>query len=101
MKKAIAISLLAGVLTACAGMRADNEYKELVAKAENEIKLANQTGFAWSNTENFLKESKEAKEAGDMDKAMKLAKKALDEAQLAQQQAKANADPKADFTFKQ
>lgn len=100
MKKTIAVSLLAGVLAACGGMRADNEYNELVAKAENEIKLANQTGYAWTNTEKFLTESKEAKKAGDMDKAMKLAKKALEEAQLAQQQAKANANPKANFSSK-
>lgn len=97
MKKAIIISLLALGLTACAGMRADKEYNDLVAQAEKEIKLAKESGFLWTNTEKFLEDAKAAKEAGDTAKATSLVKKALDEAKLAQEQAKANANPKASF----
>ena len=98
-------------LAACASVINDDEYTKLVTQAENEVKLADKTGFLWSNTENFLKESKEAKAAADkamkdgdrktakseFDKAMKLAKKAMNEAQLAQQQARDNANPVASF----
>ncbi len=96
----------------CAWWRGDtaknDEYNLLIAQAENEIKLADKTGFLWRDTEKFLKESKEAKEAADkavdratrlneFDKAMKLAKKALQQAKLVQQQAKDNAKPVARF----
>lgn len=99
MKRFILISALSLTAVGCSwvGGGQDKEYNDLVMRAENEIKLAAKTGFLWSNTEKFLTESKEAKAAGDMDKAMKLAKKALDEATLAQQQAKANANVHADF----
>ncbi len=97
MKKAVIISLLALGLTACAGIRADREYNDLVAQAEKEIKLAKESGFLWTNTEKFMEEAKKAKEGGDTAKATGLVKKALDEAKLAQEQAKINANPKANF----
>jgi len=101
MKKFIALYICV-ILSGCGGTGAhEQEYNELVARAENEIKLAAKTGFLWLNTESLLRESKAAQAAGDMDKATALAKKALDEAVLAQQQARANANPKADFSFKQ
>ena len=101
MKKAVIISLLAIAVTGCAAMRADSEYNDLVTKTENEIKLAQQSGFLWNNTEKFLADAKEAKQAGDTTKAIKLAKQALDEAKLAQDQAKINASPKANFAYQQ
>lgn len=97
MKKALIVSVLALAVTGCAAIRADREYNDLVAKAEAEIKLAQQSGFLWNNTEKFLADAKEAKQAGDTTKATSLAKKALEEAKLAQEQAKANANPKANF----
>ena len=97
MKKVIAVSLLAFAITGCAGIRADREYHDLVSKAEAELKLAQQSGFLWTNTEKFLQDAKDAKQAGDVAKATSLAKKALDEAKLAQEQAKMNASPKANF----
>lgn len=97
MKKVIAVSLLAFAITGCAGIRADREYNDLVSKAEAEIKLAQQSGFLWTNTEKFLQDAKDAKQGGDVAKATSLAKKALDEAKLAQEQAKINASPKANF----
>ncbi len=102
MKKIILSAVLAGCMSGCGGTGAqEQDYNELVARAENEIKLAAKTGFLWLNTENLLRDSKAAQAAGDMDKAKTLAKHALDEAVLAQQQARANANPQADYRFKQ
>jgi hypothetical protein len=103
MKKTLIVAVLAGsfALAGCAGSQqagGQNEFNELVAKAEHEIKLAAKSGFLWSNTEKFLEDAKAAQQAGDMNKAMSLAKKALDEAQLAQQQAKTQANTKAHYT---
>jgi len=107
MKKAFLICTTVVALAGCAGSYNDDEYNQLAAQAENEIKLADKTGFLWSKTEGFLTQSKEAKAAADkarqagdkatakkeFDHAMKLAKEALNEAKLAQQQAKDNANP--------
>lgn len=98
------VFLLITGLTGCVGPAAspslESQYQELAMQSENEIKLADATGFLWSNTEKFLEESRQAHTAGDLEKAVKLAKKARDEAVLAQKQAGANADPKPDYTFK-
>ena len=101
MKKVIVVSLLAVSVSACAAIRADREFNDVVGKAENEIKLAQQSGYLWTNTEKFLTDAKEAKQAGDTDKALKLAKKALEEATMAQDQAKMNANPKANFAYRE
>ncbi len=107
MKKAFLICTAAIALAGCAGSYNDDEYNQLAAQAENEIKLADKTGFLWNNTEKFMQESKEAKAAADkarqagdsakaqeeFNQAMKLAKKALSEAKLAQEQAKDQANP--------
>ena len=101
MKKTLFIATLALTLAGCAGSQqpaqADKEYDELVAKAKSEIKLADQTGFTWRDTDKFLKDADGALKAGDRDKAMKLVKKAIKQAQLAQQQAKSNANAKPVF----
>lgn len=106
MKKTLIASVLAGsfALAGCAGQTpapqagGEKEFNELVAKAEQEIKLAAKTGFLWTNTEKFLEDAKAAQKQGDMKKAMNLAQKALDEAQIAQQQAKSQANAKPNFT---
>lgn len=112
MKRTLTFCILAVAVTGCAsGIIRNDEYNQLVAQAENEVKLADKTGFLWRDTDKFLKDSKEAKAAaekavkegdrvtayGEFDKAMKLAQKALKQAQLAQQQAKDNAHPAARF----
>jgi hypothetical protein len=93
------------------GSAQEADYNQLVAQAENEIKLADKAGFLWRDTEKTLKDSKEAKinadkarKEGDktmadaaMANAVKLANKAIKEAQLAQQQARDNANPVARF----
>lgn len=117
MKKTLVLCALSLALTVtgCAwwdGWSTKNEeYNQLIAQAENEIKLSDKTGFLWSNTEQYLKDSKEAKTAADkamkdgnsatakneFDKAMKLAQQAMKQAQLAQQQARDNANPVAKY----
>jgi hypothetical protein len=107
MKQTLMIGTLVVALAGCASVVNDDEYNKLAIQAENEIKLADKTGFLWRDTEKFLKDSKEAKAAADkavkdgdratakteFDKAMKLAQKAMKEAQMAQQQARDNANP--------
>ena len=114
MKNAFMVCALAVALVGCASVVNDEEYNMLAAQAENEIKLADKTGFLWLHTEQFMKDSKAAKAAADkalqdgdrataskeFEKAMKLAKTALKEAQLAQQQARDNANPVANYVFK-
>jgi uncharacterized protein YceK len=111
MKNLLVICTLAVALVGCASVVNDDEYNQLATQAENEIKLADKTGFLWTGTEKLMKDSKAAKAAADkalkdgdrtmakneFDKAMKLAKKAMKEAQLAQQQAKDNANPVISF----
>lgn len=98
MKKTLLMTAVAFTLAACAGgeqkAAADKEYNDLVAKAKAEIALAGKAGFAWRDTEKFLKDADEAMKAGDRDKAMKLVSKATKQAQLAQVQAKDNANVK-------
>ncbi len=107
MKKAFLICTAAVALSGCAGSYNDDEYNQLATQAENEIKLADKTGFEWRDTDKFMEESKAAKAAADkarqagdsatakkeFDQAMKLAKTALTQAKLAQQQAKDEANP--------
>jgi hypothetical protein len=117
MKKIFVLCALPLVLTmaGCASWgdwsAKNDEYLQLIAQAENEVKLADKTGFLWSNTEQYLKDSKEAKAAADkamkdgdgttakneFDRAMKLAQQAMKQAQLAQQQARDNANPVAKY----
>ena len=108
MKQTLILCAITLALVGCASGIDQNEYNQLATEAENEIKLASKTGFLWNNTEKFLTESKEAMAAAnaasdkaarekEYDKAMKLAKKALSEAKMAQQQAKDNANPSVRF----
>jgi type II secretory pathway pseudopilin PulG len=50
-------------------------------------------GFLWRDTQAFLRQSKLAREAGKKTLAMGLVKEALDQARLAQQQARDQTDP--------
>ena len=108
MKPTLILCAITLAFVGCAGTINKEEYEQLATQAENEIKLANKAGFLWSNTEKFLKESREAMNAAnaatdrvtresEYNKAMKLAKKALQEAKLAQQQAQDNANPVTRF----
>lgn len=109
MKKTLGLTAsLVFVLTACADMQsqpaagkpataaatvpaANPELDAIIANASGEIAKAKKVGI-WRDTEKYLKEAQEARAAGKIDEAMKLAKKALREAQLAQAQAASQAD---------
>ncbi len=84
MKKAIIFAALLA-LSACAGTQGPS-YEEVVTQAKKEMKVAKSMDALWRDTGKFLKKADKAKKAGDDDKAMKLAKKALKQAQLAQAQ---------------
>lgn len=92
MKKTIVFSaILALTLSACAGMQSSKELDDTIAQAEKEIAAAKKSNALWRDTEKFLTEAKKLKTDGDIDAAMKLAKKALSQAQLAQKQAQSQA----------
>lgn len=67
------------------------DYDTLVKQADEAIKKASSVGAEWRDSRAFLKQAEEAKAAGDMDKAIKLAKKAKTEGELAAKQGAANA----------
>lgn len=85
------------VMSACATDSQMQEYDELAATAKQEIELADKAGFLWLHTEKFVKQAETAKNAGDLDKAIKLIRQAIQEAQLAQKQARDQANPKMSF----
>lgn len=74
----------------------DPALDKAIADAEKEIAAAKKVGI-WRDTEKHLKAAKEAKAAGKGEEAMKMAKKALKEAQLAQKQAAAEANAKPHY----
>lgn len=95
---ALALSGCAGTETTGPGPAADHEdYDALVARVEREIKRAEDKGFLWLYTESYLAQAREARKAGDTEKAVKLARKALNEALLAQKQAGDSAKIKPDY----
>jgi len=77
--------------TAAAAPAANPELDAVIANATDEIAKAKKVGL-WRDTEKFLSDAKDARAAGKFDEALKLAKKALREAQLAQAQAAAEAN---------
>lgn len=97
MKKLLFTAVISLALAGCASYRAVVEYNDLAAEAASEISLAKKSGFLWSNTEKFVKQAEEAKNAGNIDDAIKSLKKAIREAKLAQAQAKEQANAKAPF----
>ena len=93
MKKSLIIAALTVTIGACA---TGPDPSSTIAEAEKEIKVAKSMNYLWRDTEKFLKQARQAQKDGDNAKAGKLAKKALDQAKMAQKQAKdnANARPK-------
>jgi len=86
MRQTLILCAITLALVGCASTANKEEYNQLAAQAENEIKLASKTGFLWLHTEKFLKESKAAMDASnaasdrvtredEYSKAMKLDKK--------------------------
>lgn len=101
MKKTILLTAcLVLALSGCAEMEtksaASPELDKAIADAEQAVASAKKVGI-WRDTEKTLKAAKDAKAAGKTDEAMKNAKKALKEAQLAEKQAKAEANAKPSY----
>ncbi|MBW8054136.1 MAG: hypothetical protein V3V64_08985 [Acidiferrobacterales bacterium] len=94
MKKPIIVAALAVTLGGCASAgKGPSSYDLLYSQAQDEIRVAMQMGFLWSDTENLLLQSKQAQARGDKKRAKALAEQALKQAQLAQQQAREQANP--------
>lgn len=94
MKKPIIVAALAVTLGGCASAgKGPSSYDLLYSQAQDEIRVAMQMGFLWSDTENLLQQSKQAQARGDKKRAKALAEQALKQAQLAQQQAREQANP--------
>lgn len=90
------IVLIGAVITAagCAPTRttSDDEFRRLATQVESEIRLAEKAGFLWRDTERLLQDARAAQQAGRAEDATRLANAALKQAQLAQQQARDNAN---------
>jgi hypothetical protein len=86
--------LVAFLLAGCAtpATTPADEFTRLAARVENEIRVADKTGFLWRDTEGLLQSARDAQLAGRHDEAMRLANAALKQAQLAQTQARENAN---------
>ena len=69
-----------------------DEFARLAATVESDIRLAEKTGFLWRDTEGLLQRAREAQLSGRHEEAMQLANTALRQAQLAQAQARENAN---------
>lgn len=88
------------VMVGCAStgsnkMEETADYPTLVKQAEASIKKAKSVGSEWRDSGKFLKKAEKAAKEGKMDKAIKLAKKAKAEGDMAYEQGKAekNAGP--------
>jgi hypothetical protein len=96
MKRTVLLAAVALTFVGCAAIQEARELDETIAAAEKEIAAAAKTGHLWSTTEAKLKDAQKLKD-DEPSQAMKLAKQALAEAKLAQQQAMDNANAKPHF----
>ncbi|MDX1488193.1 MAG: hypothetical protein R3268_08340 [Acidiferrobacterales bacterium] len=83
---------LCAVLVGCASGAGPSTYDQLYAQAQSEVKTAKRMGFIWRDTELLLEQSGKAWEQGDKRRAKQLAQEALEQARLAQQQARDQAN---------
>lgn len=97
MKNSLLLAAVILALGACATAPEPADADKAIAAAESEIAAAKKSGNLWNNTEKFLDDAKKAQKAGDVNGAIKNAKKAMDEAKLAQVQKKEQANPKVHF----
>jgi len=95
-KKPVAAAAATPAAAKPAAATASPELDQTIANAEREIAAANKVGI-WRDTEMFLEQAKSAKAEGKTDEAMKLAKKALKQAVLAQQQAASQVNATAGY----
>jgi len=97
MKNSLLLAAVILALSACATAPEPADADKAIAAAEKEVAAAKQSGNLWNNTEKFLDAAKKAKKDGDVKGAIKNAKKAMDEAKLAQVQKMDQANPKVHF----
>jgi len=97
MKNSLLLAAVILALSACATAPEPADADKAIAAAEKEVAAAKKSGNLWNNTEKFLDEAKKAQKAGDTKGAIKNAKKAMDEAKLAQVQKMDQANPKVHF----
>ncbi len=71
---------------------AGGSAKDTIAEAKAEMKKAKAAGFLWRDTEKYIKKAEEALTKGDEEKAQKIASHAKLEGEMAQAQAKAQAN---------
>lgn len=75
--------------SACATMGTggtQDQYAETLSQAESAYSMANETGGAWRDTSELIDSAKKEAQQNNYDKALELAKSALNESQLAKQQ---------------
>jgi len=63
------------------------DFPGMVSEAKASIKKAKSAGGEWRDSSKFLKKAEKAAKAGDLKKAMELAKKATDEGKMGYDQA--------------
>jgi len=111
MKNSLLLAAVILALSACATAPEPADADKAIAAAEKEVAAAKKSGNLWNNTEKFLDEAKKAKANGDkaiksekmaeaetfFADAIKNAKKATDEAKLAQIQKMEQANPKVHY----
>lgn len=97
MKKIIISGAIAVFASGLIGCESGPSYDELVASAEKEMSVAKKMKYLWRDTGKIMKQAKKAKDDGDTAKAKQLVQKALDQAKLAQMQAKEQANPKPTY----
>lgn len=93
MKKIIISGAIAVFASSLIGCESGPSYDELVASADQEMSVAKKMKYLWRDTGKIMKQAKKAKADGDTAKAKQLVQKALDQAKIAQQQAKEQANP--------
>lgn len=92
MVKPAFVIAAAALLAACATHEtSETRFNQLAAQVEDEIRVADATGFLWRDTDMLLEQARIARQQGQEDVAVGLAQRALRQAKLAQQQARDNA----------
>lgn len=95
MKKIILMAALATALGGCASAQESAKLSEAITAADQDLAAAKKANIPlWANTADMLKETKEDAELAFSDKstALKKAKMAATEVQLAKKQAQDNAN---------
>ncbi len=93
MLKALIVTILAAVLGACASGPTSpaDEFDRYAAQVEVKFRQVEKEGYLWRDSERLLDQARQARKTGRHDEAMTLARKAMRQAELAEQQAKDNA----------